>query len=515
MELLNEMKMGLKSKFLLVLLLTIPVIFLFYADKMIKSCFEISEKALYANSETLVNLTANQLAPYILAQDKEKMVDVISLLGREKSFVKAVLHDEEGRILAEYTSSRSEDDEEMNAKRMRDLFAVEFAIFANEKAKIQRLGMFKVTFTRAYLNNEFQAHWVWTIITTALMISVLIFSTLFLFRIAVIAPFNKLRQAVIRAAEGDLDTPIKEPSVGEIGLLAKEVEKLRVSLKGVIEQLSQAARQTTSVYTEIQIASKQQEAAVIEQEAATKEIAVTIKEISSTTRDLAYTMEEVNMNAEEASALAAAGNEGLNEMLTIMQKMVESSNSTASNLAILNDKASNIKSVIVTISKVADQTNLLSLNSAIEAEIAGEHGRKFAVIAREIRRLADQTAYASLDISNIVNEMTSAVSSNVKIVDQFSKEIRASANQLTQIINEQLAKIIDKVQQQKVSIENVTEGMQSQLQAAEQIAGAVVEWSESAKETRNAISKFKKTIDLLWSSTQQLQGFISKFKRGS
>ena len=79
-------------------------------------------------------------------------------------------------------------------------------------------------------------------------------------------------------------------------------------------------------------------------------------------------------------------------------------------LEVLNEKASNINQVVTTITKVADQTNLLSLNAAIEAEKAGEHGRGFAVVATEIRRLADQTAIASYDIEQLVKEMQSAVS---------------------------------------------------------------------------------------------------------
>lgn len=504
--------MGLRSKFLLVLLLTIPPIFIFYANKVIEEGYKASEKALYVHSDMATHLAANQLVAQLPGTDKAKLMEQLSVLGHYRSFVRAILYDSEGRILVDYNSLQAE--EELDAvKNQQDEFAVESVLYANEAAKLNRLGALKATFTKAYINDEFQRQWLRAILALALMICVIVFVTVILFKTSVIAPFKQLRQAVIRAADGDLTTPIREPTAGEIGMLAKELDKLRASLKSVIDQLTEAAKQTTTIYTDIQVASKQQETAVIEQEAATKEIAITIKEISSTTRELAFTMQEVNTTAEEASALAAAGNDGLNKMLTIMQKMVESSNHTANNLAVLNDKANNIKSVIVTISKVADQTNLLSLNSAIEAEIAGEHGRKFAVIAREIRRLADQTAYASFDISNIVNEMTSAVTSNVKIIDQFSKEIRASANQLTEIISDQLAKIIDKVQQQKTSIEDVTQGMQSQLNAAEQITESVSEWSESAKETRNAISRFKKTIDQLWSSTQQLHSFIAKFKR--
>jgi hypothetical protein len=91
-------------------------------------------------------------------------------------------------------------------------------------------------------------------------------------------------------------------------------------------------------------------------------------------------------------------------------------------LAILNEKAGNINQVVVTIVKVADQTNLLSLNAAIEAEKAGEYGRGFAVVATEVRRLADQTAVATYDIEQMVREIQSAVSAGVMGMDKFSEE---------------------------------------------------------------------------------------------
>ncbi len=89
-------------------------------------------------------------------------------------------------------------------------------------------------------------------------------------------------------------------------------------------------------------------------------------------------------------------------------------------MAALSDKASNINSVLNTITKVADQTNILSLNAAIEAEKAGEAGRGFSVVATEIRRLADQTSVSTWDIEQMLKEMQSAVSASVMGMDKFS-----------------------------------------------------------------------------------------------
>ena len=110
----------------------------------------------------------------------------------------------------------------------------------------------------------------------------------------------------------------------------------------------------------------------------------------------------------------------------------------------IREKAENINVVVTTITKVADQTNLLSINAAIEAEKAGEHGRGFLVVAREIRRLADQTAVATLDIENIVRLMQDAVSAGVMQMDKFSGEVRAGVQRVAEI-SAQTGQIIEEV----------------------------------------------------------------------
>lgn len=97
-------------------------------------------------------------------------------------------------------------------------------------------------------------------------------------------------------------------------------------------------------------------------------------------------------------------------METTMRQLADSTGSISARLGLISEKANNINGTITTITKVADQTNLLSLNAAIEAEKAGEYGLGFAVVAREIRRLADQTAVATLDIESMVRDMQSSVS---------------------------------------------------------------------------------------------------------
>ena len=119
-------------------------------------------------------------------------------------------------------------------------------------------------------------------------------------------------------------------------------------------------------------------------------------------------------------------------MATEMKQLVESTASVSAKLGMIREKADSINAVVTTITKVADQTNLLSINAAIEAEKAGEYGRGFLVVAREIRRLADQTAVATLDIETMVRQMQDAVSAGVMQMDKFADEVRSGVGQVTQ-----------------------------------------------------------------------------------
>lgn len=325
-------------------------------------------------------------------------------------------------------------------------------------------------------------------------------------------PLTNLVQAARLLSEGDLSARVPLISNDEVGQAALAFNQMADSFQELIGQLQWTGIQLTTSTTEIAATAKQQEATIVEQEATTKEIAATAREISTSAKEFARTMSEVNNNAEQTSSLATSGKSGLMKMETIMRQMVDAASNIASKLAVLNEKAGTITSIITTISKVADQTNLLSLNAAIEAEKAGEYGRSFAVIAREIRRLADQTANATLDIEKMVNEMVSAVSAGVMGVDKFSEEINTGVKHVS-TVSEQLTQIIEQVQQQTTNFEAVNQGMQNQSQGAEQINESINQLSEAAQQTTQSIRQFHNAIEQLNNAAQEMQNAVSKIKR--
>ena len=180
-------------------------------------------------------------------------------------------------------------------------------------------------------------------------------------------------------------------------------------------------------------------------------------------------------------------------------------------MALISDQAHKISSVTLTINKISDQTNLLSLNAAIEAEKAGEQGLGFAVVAREIRRLADQTAAATKDIERMVREMQSAVSAGVMEMDKYAEEVRSRVDSAA-AVNDQFNRIIDQIHAVAPHFESVLEGMSQQSAAAAQISDAIIQLSETAHQTVASLQEFKQATTQLKNSTEIMQAEIGQFE---
>ena len=244
------------------------------------------------------------------------------------------------------------------------------------------------------------------------------------------------------------------------------------------------------------IASDHLTARVADYRTSTIQAAAAVNEISATSQELLRTMNEVNQVARQTASMATTGQESLVGMDRTMRQLAESTGSIGSKLSVISERAANINLVVTTITKVADQTNLLSINAAIEAEKAGEYGLGFLVVAREIRRLADQTAVATLDIERMVKEMQYSVSAGVMEMDKFSEQVRQVVSEV-QHIGGQLGQIIAGVQGLDQRFDQVTEGMRVQSQGAEQIREAMTMINDVANKTSESLHELNAAIDRL------------------
>jgi methyl-accepting chemotaxis protein WspA len=328
---------------------------------------------------------------------------------------------------------------------------------------------------------------------------------------AIMAPMNRIVHILEVMRTGDLSRRLNLERKDEFGAVETGFNDMMAELTSLVSQAQRSSVQVTTSVTEIAATSKQQQATATETAATTTEIGATSREIAATSRDLVRTMTEVSTAADQASVAAGSGQQGLARMEETMHSVMGAADLVNAKLAILNEKAGNINQVVVTIVKVADQTNLLSLNAAIEAEKAGEYGRGFAVVATEVRRLADQTAVATYDIEQMVREIQSAVSAGVMGMDKFSEEVRRGMSEVQQV-GEQLSQIIHQVQALAPRVLMVNEGMQAQATGAEQINHALVQLGDASSQTVESLRQASFAIDELSQVAVGLRSGVSRFK---
>jgi len=328
---------------------------------------------------------------------------------------------------------------------------------------------------------------------------------------AIMSPMQRIVSILETMRSGDLSSRLNLDRKDEFGAVETGFNDMMTELTALVSQAQRSSVQVTTSVTEIAATSKQQQATATETAATTTEIGATSREIAATSRDLVRTMTEVTSAADQASILAGSGQQGLARMEETMHSVMGAADLVNAKLAILNEKAGNINQVVVTIVKVADQTNLLSLNAAIEAEKAGEYGRGFAVVATEVRRLADQTAVATYDIEQMVREIQSAVSAGVMGMDKFSEEVRRGMAEVTQV-GEQLSQIIHQVQALAPRVLMVNEGMQAQATGAEQINLALVQLGDASSQTVESLRQASFAIDELSQVAVGLRSGVSRFK---
>ena len=324
-------------------------------------------------------------------------------------------------------------------------------------------------------------------------------------------PVKAAADAANRVAAGDLTTDLNVKATGEVGQLVRAIQTMTLDLRALIGKVQKSSISLMSTATEISATSKQQERTLHDHGTSTNEAAAAVKQISATSQELLRTMNEVNDVAAGTADMASHGQEGLAGMDRTMRQLADSTASIGSKLSVISERAANINLVVATITKVADQTNLLSINAAIEAEKAGEYGLGFLVVAREIRRLADHTAVSTLDIERMVKEMQYSVSAGVMEMDKFSDQVRQGVREVD-ALSRQLGEIITAVQGLTERFDLVTEGMRVQSQGAEQIREAVMRISEGAGQTLDSLREFNQATGHLREAVGGLKDEISRFR---
>ncbi len=360
-------------------------------------------------------------------------------------------------------------------------------------------------------------------ITTAVIISVqvLLYLLIALFLVKRICnPISRLTDVAQEIASGDLvgasgALAAMDRSRGsdrdETGRLLTAFQGMSRDLSALFGQVQRSGTQVSSSSSQIAASSREIEATISQQAASTHQVSESSKRISSTATDLARTVNEVTEAAVETAALAESGQKGLREMETSMQGVHKGTESVSAKLEEIKENTLNIGSIVSTMTQVADQTNLLSLNAAIEAEKAGEYGLGFSVVAREIRRLADQTSVAVLDIEDMVDRMKTSVSDGASEMERFSENVGAAVNHISQI-GKQLAGIMERVRTLPPRFESVQKGMDDQSESAVRISETMEQLHQTTQATLEALREFNVAAEYLREAAQGLQDEVSRFR---
>ncbi|MBP7865243.1 MAG: methyl-accepting chemotaxis protein [Acidobacteria bacterium] len=339
----------------------------------------------------------------------------------------------------------------------------------------------------------------------------LTFLGLYIIGNSIARPLKSTVETARQIAAGDLTVRLNSAAGGEVGHLIEAMQGMTASLNKVLTQVQNAGRQVGSAARQIDEAAVTLQATVGEQAASTGQTRLAVEEIFATSDRLAHTMGEVTTVAAGTVELADEGGKRLEAMEARMRELSEGALTISSRLTAIRTKTSKIGKILTAITRVADQTNMLSLNAAIEAEKAGDAGLGFGVVAREIRLLADQTAESAQDIEQMITDMQDAVSAGVSGMDNFAAMVRSGIEEVERL-GAQMERILAQVRDLLPRFVTVDEGMQSQSESARQIRDLVGCLSDATRHTAGSAAGLNQAATSLQSALRDLDDEVARFK---
>lgn len=485
-------------------------LFGFYNYQRIK---ETELKSLKLNSEMITNGIAKNIAFPLYNLDDAVAKDIIKNAMANQSIYAIVLLSNNQEEMT-YGVTRDPAWRAVQLGKIEDLKEEDGILRKIEiKHESESLGYLDVYFTQKFLKEKLQRHLVQTLAEILLLTAILTVINILLLRKLLIHPIKILQGFAEEIKTGNLDAEVGHATfVAELAALRKSLKEMADELLySLIKQIRSSGIQVKTSATEIFASARQLEGTISEQATSTTQVTATSNDIAGRSQNLAETMNNVMAVTRETVELAGEGRTGLQKMQETMQTLIDATSAISSKLSIIDKKADNISNIVVAINKIAEQTNLLSLNAAVEAEKAGEYGRGFSVVAREIRRLSDQTEISTSRIAKVVEEMQSAVSSGVMEMDKFVMRVNQSVGEMGGI-SARLVKIIEQVGDLFPRYEEVNEAMQAQSSGAIEISKAMGQLSEISGQTRESLQEFHKAAMHLTNAVEELQAEISQFK---
>lgn len=324
-------------------------------------------------------------------------------------------------------------------------------------------------------------------------------------------PLALLEHSMTKAADGDLTVKVDYSSDDEIGTIIKVQDKMRLGLVDLISQFKTSAEQVSSAATEIASAAEQTSTGAGEQEAQAGEVSASIEEMAATIVESSQNAASATESARNAADVAGEGGRIVQETIEGMQRIAETVKASAATIGELGKRSDEIGEIIGVIDDIADQTNLLALNAAIEAARAGEQGRGFAVVADEVRKLAERTTKATAEIASMIKGIQEDTSGAVTSMEEGTAQVE-TGTELAIKAGDSLSSIVSVVNEVQNMIEQIATASDQQSAAAEQISGNVGNIVSVTKQSAQGAEQMASTAEELNRNTDILGELVSKFK---
>jgi len=307
-------------------------------------------------------------------------------------------------------------------------------------------------------------------------------------------------------SRGDLTT-----SVDARGDLASAFNVMGDSLRSLIRQCQESIVRIASASSQMMSSFEEQSSGATELSASVSEITATMEELSSSAKQVAMNAESVAKIAEDSEVTGQQGMESVSESVHIMEEIKKVTKNSADKILSLSEKSQKIGDVLGIIKEIAGETHLLALNASIEASAAGEFGKRFGVVASEVRRLAERTKASAEEIKNVVSEIQVSTNESVLSTEQSVKNVEKGVD-VVQKVGRSIESILNLIERTTDASRQIVMATQQQQSATAQVAGTMREISDVVKQTALSLKQTTATVAELNKMADDFKEVVRQFK---